>query len=321
MIPTGKGILIWQLKNCSGGDPVRLAGMAQAAGFSWVAIKAANGTADFNADLFMPAKSVLEAVGIQVWGWQYLYGANIYTGASIAKQEAEAAIRNINRYGLAGWIMDPESEYKRKGAAAWADTYVTMLRSTFPSLPIGLCSYRYPSLHPELPWHNFLRRCDFHAPQVYWIDAHNPVVQLARSWQELRSLRDLPVIPIGSAYAEHGWQPTVNELDSFDQEAHILGLPGLGWWAWDDHGLEEHPDYWQAVSAHEWGAPIPPAPPPALPVAVSTKSKYINIRNAPDLTTGSDVGDIIATKLPVVGESGEFWRVSGYVAKSITEPV
>jgi len=38
-VPTGKGVLIWKLSSCAGGDPVALAEKAVAAGFAWVAIK------------------------------------------------------------------------------------------------------------------------------------------------------------------------------------------------------------------------------------------------------------------------------------------
>ena len=48
MIPVGKGMFIWRLAVCAGGDPVRLASMAQEAGFSWVAIKSADGVYDMN---------------------------------------------------------------------------------------------------------------------------------------------------------------------------------------------------------------------------------------------------------------------------------
>lgn len=263
-------MFIWRLLTCAGGDPIRLANMAQELGISWVCIKAADGTVDFNQgagpewaqpDLLGAAISALRAVGIRIWLWQYIYGAN-YIRQSIAVLEAKKAVENIERWLPDGWIIDPEKEYKRSGAAAWADQYMTYLRASCPSVSIGLCSYRFPTLHPELPWQSFLRRSNFHAPQVYWIAAHNPGDQLGRSVRELRALADLPVVPVGSAYSEPGynWTPTVAELNEFDRVAHQLSLDGLSWWEWGENGrgAEYLPDLWNAIKAHDWGSPVLP---------------------------------------------------------------
>lgn len=266
MTPNGKNVMIWQLKNCTGRNMTRLADALAEMGVTRAWVKVADGLADMNDDLLGTAIIELAKVNIDVWGWQYLYGGNIYTGASIASKEADAAIRQINQYGLQGYILDPESQYKRKGAAAWADTYMTKLRAAFPKMPIGLCSYRYPSLHPELPWANFLRHCDFHAPQVYWLQAHNPAEQLVKSYLELTALKMMPVVPVGAAYSEYGWQPTVAELDDFDDQAHCLQLPGVSWWAWDDNGIEAHPEFYTAIKAHDWNPTPPPIEPPPNPV-------------------------------------------------------
>jgi hypothetical protein len=271
MIPVGKGIFIWRLAVCAGGDMSLLANMSVNAHLQWVAIKAADGTDNFNQgsppswggpNLLPDAINKLRAVGIRVWLWQYIYGAN-WLGQSIAAAEAQKAVENIGRFNPDGWLIDPEKEYKRNGAAAWTDTYMNMVRASCPTIPIGLCSYRFPTLHPELPWHNFLRHCDFHAPQVYWILAHNPGDQLRRSVRELQALANLPVVPVGSAYYDTGfkWQPTVAEINEFDQVAHALNLPGITWWEWGEngHGAQYITEFWQAISAHDWGhPPLPP---------------------------------------------------------------
>ena len=46
--PQGKGIFIWQLWRCAGGDMQRLAEMAADAGLDWVAIKAQDGINSYN---------------------------------------------------------------------------------------------------------------------------------------------------------------------------------------------------------------------------------------------------------------------------------
>ncbi len=259
MIPAGKGIQVWNLT-----APAETAARIIEAGFDWVAVKAADGTLDHNQKsgsldmmLFVTA---LRNAGLAVYGWHYVYGANGW-GVSFAKAEAEAAIRNISRFGFDGWLIDAESQYKRKGSAAWADVYMTTLRASFPWLALGLQSYRYPSLHPEIPWQSFLRHVDFHIPQVYWVGSSNPGAQLRRSIQELKALKDLPVIPTGCAYFEHGWGPTVAQLNEFDTAVKGFNLKGVLWYCWDDQGLSTHPDWLAAVKAHKWPGVIePPAP-------------------------------------------------------------
>ncbi len=267
-IPSGKGMFIWKLAMCAVGDMNLLASMAVNAHFSWVAIKAADGIYHYNQgvgpiwaqpNLLLDAVSALRAVGVRVWLWQYIYGANSLK-QSIAAAEAQKAVENIGRFNPDGWLIDPEIEYKRSGASAWADTYMNLLRASYPNIPIGLCSFRFPTLHPQLPWHNFLRHSNFHAPQVYWVLAHNSGDQLGRSVRELQALANLPVVPVGAAYSENGWQPTVAEINEFDRVAHALKLPGIAWWEWGEngHGAQYINDFWQAISAHDWGQPVLP---------------------------------------------------------------
>lgn len=141
--PIGKGVWVWQLKQCLGGNMPRLAVEIKKLGCSHVVIKVANGMTESNADLFASAQAAFDALGILVWGYHYIYGGSTITGASIARAEADNVIRLAQHYSLAGLMLDAESEYKRKGSAAWADTYLTALKTTLPDLPLGLCSYRF----------------------------------------------------------------------------------------------------------------------------------------------------------------------------------
>lgn len=273
MNPTGKGMFIWKLKNCANGDMQIMASMARDAGFSWVTIKTVDGLVNFNQgagpewaqpNLLPEAVGALRAVGIKVYGWGYEYGTD-WLGRSLAAGEAKLAAENIKRFSFDGYFIDVEKEYKKNGSAANADIFMHALRASCPGTPLGLCSYRFPSLHPEIPWSNFLQHCDFHAPQVYWLKATNSGAQLRQSVRELTALRNLPIIPVGCAYFDTGyqWQPTVGELNEFDQTAHELNLPGITWWEWEEnkHGAQYIAPFWQAISAHNWGQPNPPPPP------------------------------------------------------------
>lgn len=262
MVPLGKGVFIWQLSASSGGDPVAMASRAHEAGMEWVAIKVQNGKYLWNADLMGAATQAFKGAGVEVWGWGYVGGkTSVPLGHTVgsAAEEAAATVKAVKDYGIDGFIIDAEKEYKREGASGWARTYMQGVRAVLPKYPIGLCSYRFPSLHPQIPWSVFLASCDFHMPQVYWEQAHNPAAQLVRSVKELKALKNLPVIPVGAAYPAGSWAPTVADLDAFDRTAHAQGLPGVGWWSWQ--AMDKRPDWWAAVAAHQWGGPVAEAEP------------------------------------------------------------
>lgn len=258
--PAGKGIFIWNLDVCAGGNVNTLAAKAKAAGFSWVALKVQDGPYPFarNQSRLASAINALRAVGIKAWGWGYLRGANALK-QSIAAAEASMTVKLMKELLLEGFLIDVEHEYKRQPKNRdWAATYMTALRAALPKVPLGLCSYRWPSYHPELPWREFLAYCDFHAPQVYWQGGINPAGQLARSVRELTAIKALPIVPAGSAYSEHGWQPTITELNEFDKEAKRLKLPGVTWWSFEH--AERIPGFWSTLASHEWKDVTEPIP-------------------------------------------------------------
>lgn len=282
MTPTGKGVFLWQLDHCFNGDMVKLANALIAAKVTWVAVKAANGYASFNTPLLRSLISNLRAAGIAVWGWHYVYGIG-YTGVNISKFEGDMAVQRIGDYLFDGWIIDAESEYKRSGSAAAADTYLHIIRGRYPQIPLALCSYRWPSYHKEFPWANFLAHVDLHMPQVYWVGAHNPGAQLAQSYKELNALKRLPFVPVGAAYTEGEWKgPTPDELDQFDQMAHTLKLPGVSWWSWDSQGIQEHPEWLARIAAHVWGAPPEPKVSWAWEVTNALRSQNFKIPDPPE---------------------------------------
>ncbi len=106
---------------------------------------------------------------------------------------------------LDGYVIDAESQYKDPAKKAAAIHYMKRLRTALGSTPIALTSYRFPSFHPQLPWREFLDRCDFNIPQVYWEFNHNPAIQLTRSVREFQEMTPFrPIIPAGPAYRRGG---------------------------------------------------------------------------------------------------------------------
>jgi len=250
----GKGYFIWQIAKTEDGNPVTIANKAVEAGLSHVLIKIADGIHTYNVDLVTGQDLVgglvqqLRARGILVYGWHYVYGY-------YPEQEADIAIQRIRQHNLDGYVIDAESEYKdTKNTNRYknAKTFMSRLRAALPNLPIALSSYRYPSLHPTLPWMEFLEKCDFNMPQVYWLQNHNPGDQLRRCVNEFQNMTPFrPIIPTGAAFREHGWEPTVADVIQFMDTARELNLKAANYWEWRNCRVYL-PHVWDAIADYNW---------------------------------------------------------------------
>ncbi len=272
----GKGWFIWQIPRCENGQLAAIAETAHAAGLTHLLIKIAERTYAFGydkdgRDLVAPVVSALRARGMGVWGWHYVYGDD-------PKREAEAAIKRVTQLGLDGYVIDAEAEYKRPGKASAARTFMQTLRAGLPNTPIALSSYRYPSLHPQLPWAAFLEKCDWVMPQVYWEQMHNPDQQLARCVAEFANVALVgharPLAPTGAAYGAGQWQATPDDITKFLNKALALKLPAVNFYSWDYARAPGHTALWDAVKNFAW--PTTQTPP-------DIAQRFIDALNASDL--------------------------------------
>lgn len=254
----GKGMFIWKIPNCERGVANTIAAVAQAAGLTHILIKVANGIypynfdRDRNQDLVPEVAQALRSRGIQPWGWHYVYGRD-------PLNEARIAIRRVREMNLDGYVINAEIEYKQPGKKAAAEQFMNTLRSGLPNTPLALSSFRYPAYHPQLPWREFLEKCDYNMPQVYWMHAHNPGIQLRQSVRQFQSLNPFrPIIPTGAAFAEHGWKPAPAEIKELLQTAQILNLSAVNFWSWDA-SRGAHTDLWNEVANYNWSENIPVA--------------------------------------------------------------
>src|SRR3990172_6683730 len=140
----GKGTYLWQIKRVAGGDPAAIASMAVAAQLTHVLIKVADGKYGYGfsggTDLVPGVVAALKAKGIQAWGWQYVYGAD-------HKAEAQKAIDRVKVLKLDGFVVNAEGQFKAKGMADIARKYMKLIKAGLGPTPIGLTTYRYPSVH------------------------------------------------------------------------------------------------------------------------------------------------------------------------------
>jgi hypothetical protein len=253
MILRGKGMYIWQIARCERGDTAAIAAVARAAKLTHVLVKIADRDYAYNidqtskVDLAMKLVGSLRAHGIQVWGWQYVYG-----DAPLA--EANMAIHRIRQLKLDGFVVNAEHEYKQSGKKEAARRYMNHLRVALPDFPIALSSYRYPSYHPDFPWREFLENVDINMPQVYWMQARNSGDQLNRCVNEFQALTpSRPIFPTGAAFKEHGWVSRPEEVVEFMRTAQSLNLTGVNFWEWfHARNKLSLPGMWEAVHDYSW---------------------------------------------------------------------
>ncbi len=253
----GKGFMIWKVPNCDGGDAGQIATAAQAAGLTHVLIKIADGPYAYNVDkttktdLAQPVVAALQAKGIQVWGWHYVYGYNPVT-------EAQMAVKRVKELGLRGYVIDAEIEFDKPGMAPVAKTFMSELRKGLPQKPVALCSYRWPSYHPQFPWDAFMEKCDYNMPQVYWMQAHNPAAQLQRTVREFNGMQYVrPMMPTGPVFREAGWGPSVTEIEEYLQACQDLHLSATNFFAWD-YGRVKLKELWDTIAKYAWDQPPVP---------------------------------------------------------------
>ncbi len=263
-LPKGKGLYVWNIVDMPDGWVDKLLKM----GITWIAGKIANGISSSNRrqldsggwadDILEPFVDQAKAAGMLVYGWQYVYCFS-------PLDEAEKAAERVKRFGLDGFIIDAEHQCYGKHDEAFF--YSKRLRELMPNVPIGLSTYRFPKLHPRLPYKEFLDICDFNAPQVYW-NADKAGVELAESHRQYAKIKPLPFIPAGRSYYGEGFpKPTPAETTEFLTVARGLNCPAAFFWSADTlyHRLKPLPEIRKAIADYEWdgnGEPIPPVEPP-----------------------------------------------------------
>lgn len=265
-LPKGKGMCIWIIKRLvdAYGSNEAVASRLKELGISWVVLKIANGTGKYNLrpiyifgrptiwidDIIRPFIAALRAEGIGVWGYQYIYG--VYPD-----REAQTGADRYIELDLDGFVINAEHELKNKPGPA--STYTVVLRLRLPDVPIALTSYRYPSYHPAFPFESFLIEDIFHMPQVYWLGANNPAWQLNKSVDELTTISNVPVIPLGLAYSEGGYPPpSAAEMQEFHDEVLKLELSGYAWWEFHAAKQAKVLDF---ITSHVWEGIEPPEEP------------------------------------------------------------
>jgi hypothetical protein len=224
----------------------------------------------------------------------------------MAVEEADIAADRVQALGLAGFAADLEETgnpvWTWHGDEVDCRNYMTRLRerlgSDFPiaasDFPIAACSHRFPRTYQwteewQRLWNEFMPRCNYAMPQVYWLQAHNAADQLQTSYDQYRQLwPHLTYVPVGAAYGEGGWTATPEEVRQFLQKARDLNLPAVSFWSWQHARNDPHnPDYpgtelWDAIAAFDWSVES---------VELPVRLMYVTARLGLNLRDGPFPGD------------------------------
>jgi hypothetical protein len=216
----GGGMWIWYVSKSEGGDPYAIAARAKKAGMSTVLIKSADGTdpwAQFSSTLV----ATLHDLGMQVCGWQYVYGTYPVSEARAAAAAAQA--------GADCFVIDPEVEYE--GRYAEAQRYINELRSLVgEDFPVGVASFPYVDYHPGQPYSVWLGPggAQVNMPQTYWKTIGGGVTTVSTHTFVHNRIYGRPIAPLGQSYD----RPPAGEIARFRSLWDAWGAPGLTWWSW-----------------------------------------------------------------------------------------
>lgn len=277
----GSGMWIWYLRRAAGGDPEAIAAKAAAAGVRTIFVKSADGTnvwSQFSAS----AVAALKATGLNVCGWQFVYGND-----PLGEARAAAAAKTA---GADCFVIDAEGAYE--GKYAQAQRYTQALRAAVgDDYPIGLTSFPYVHYHPGFPYSVFMAPggATFNLPQVYWKTiGTTPDTSLQITYQ-YNGVYETPIYPLGQTYDG----TAASDVRRFRQLSAGYGATGVSWWVWD------------FASASDWGAvgaeldAVDPLAGPRYPTLKANGSK-----------TGSR-GDLVVLAQEHLNGGGASIRVDG----------
>jgi Putative peptidoglycan binding domain len=250
----GQGVWVWQLRRSEHGSPTAIASRARTAGMNTVLIKSSD------AITFWPQFSrllvtQLQAGGVHVCAWQYVYGR--YPAAE-ARLGARAA-----SLGAECLVIDAEKQYE--GHYAQASRYVAALRSLVGAgYPVALASFPYVDHHPAFPYSEFLgpSGAQYNVPQVYWKALGTTVDRALTHTYAVNAAYDRPILPLGQLWMN----PRPAEIQRFCSLAGTYGSNGVSWWNWQSAS----PRAWDAAAELCRLSTLPAAPQPTSPTPQPT---------------------------------------------------
>lgn len=316
----GLGFMIWKLSRIQKKfSPVSFASMCRDHGIRWLSWKCAEYDQPYNQvggndKVLIEYMQACEAAGIESGGWGYQYPDKPGAQAGRIAERIAKYSGNLNRFGH--WMINVEREWKKQNLGQVIDALLSIdINAKFP---VGYCSYRYPESHAEMNHARFLKHptIKFTAPQVYWLGAHNPRVQLEETFRQYSKLTSIQFVPIGCTFNYGSWFPSAQELRDFvahciERRWYTYGFYSLDWII--ENGRM---DYLAAIS----GQVVNPPPPMSTHVVTIAA---VNPRTRPVIADDTDAGTLVKGKVfEKVGPAQDGWQaVKIYVSEKLVENV
>jgi hypothetical protein len=230
---------IWYLSRSDRGDVATIAATAHLAGVRTLIIKSGDGSSYWS-QFSRQLVRTLQARGLHVCAWQYVYGTNPISEANVGVRAARAGAECL--------VIDAETEYE--GRYASAQSYVRHLRSALGrGYLLGLASFPYVDYHPGFPYSVFLGPggAQFDLPQMYWKDINASVDATFHHTYTYNRVYKRTILPVGQLYGA----PLGSEIDRFRSLSLRYRAPGLSWW---DYAWSTASGFWSTISLGLAGA-------------------------------------------------------------------
>ena len=234
-MPAGRGLYLWYLNRCEGGDVAAIIDRCHRAHVTWVAVKAGDGGhlwSQFTPELV----AAFHAAGIACWGWSY-----DVPGRDAAQT---AVVAHVLACGAAGFVVDAEAEWQRRGGDAAAASYLAAIAAVAPGFPLLDAPFPMIRKHQSFPYTAFGTGVGGRCAQVYWVEIGGGVehvwsefVDNWRAYEAQPGHLVLPRYPSGSTYHKRIGKKivrpcTVTDVTWFEAAAKSSGCLGVLHWEW-----------------------------------------------------------------------------------------
>lgn len=229
---SGVLLWVWSLSNCLGGDLDAIVAQTRAVGAAGLIVKVQDGNHGFNDwNACKVLREKCRAAGLKFFSWGY-----DYTGAI---DEENAVVQAITYIQPDGHVADVEAEWEGSpNAAADATNFITLLRQTFPTLPLAYAPLPAIRYHVKLPYYQFSVEggCAM-LPQMYWTLLKWTPQQTVDTFYADLAQYGLGGEPIFPAYMDApGYDAVATDVQDFCARVKAQGVTGISVWSFEHLG-------------------------------------------------------------------------------------
>jgi hypothetical protein len=288
--PLGKGMWIWNLKDCENGNIPAIITKCKAYNITYVLVKCADGGNTWPQYTPELIKEFHDA-GIKIYAWAYNYGQD-------AAREAAVALWALDMQPD-GFVFDAEYEEVANPTQS-AEITLKTIREKHPEAFLAYAPYPIIDYHTRFPYATFGKYCDAAMPQMYWgtigisvaqmyTDMYEQWSRYEQSWKDSGHADSIkPIIPLGQTYdnPQTNFVATPKDVAGFISAGS--GYFSVCFWEWA-HTLRD--DLWGAIRDTQVKTMPASVTPVNTPVQDSGLATPINpnTTNTPSSTTPSVV--------------------------------